>query len=190
MSKILNFEKFITLNEAQAPMKPITTKTGKDVSIVRTGKEDEYTQESGKFYIGLSPDNKEVSFDLDANKYFFSGLNFAPQGFFTGKKDPDVKGESIASDAYGILYRIAFLLNGSKAPTQDSFEDVLKIINELSKIPDFKKIALENTNFAKFRNALIANAQDPSKAVIFSPAKADQNLKLISAALKSVPLVA
>lgn len=196
MAKILNFEKFISLNEAQAPMKNILkTKGGKDVFVVRAGKDDEYQPETNKVYVEMNPDTSGITISNSTSSGAISSVTFTTpktiqkqQGVFLGDK-LDVPANQIKQDAYGILYRIAFYaLNDSKTPGADQFKEALQIINKIDGVKDFKKIATGNKNYNDLVVSLKQNATDPSKAILFGPAKTPESIKAITDALSAVPL--
>jgi len=197
MTKVLTFEKFISLNEAQAPMKSILkTKGGKDVLVVRAGKDDEYQPENNKLYVEMNPDNSSISLSNYSLSGFVNSLMFTgpkmdqtQQGVFLGDKLA-VPAAQIKQDAYGILYRIAFnALNDNKAPGADQFKEALQIINKINAVNDFKEIATGNKNYNDFVISLKQNAKDPSNAILHGPAKLPESIKDIKDALSNVPLV-
>lgn len=184
MTKILNFEKFIRMNEmesideGQAPVADvIKTAKGKAIKAVRMGTDDDLPPfEQGSVFVFMTPPSSgtpdgEIKFDRGQSSITFSSENFDPKykGAYEtqGSDEPKLLGKpgKIAPSAYGILWHLATILTGSPRPDEQDFVDTLNALKKIKTVQSFKAIADKNKNFNEFYRSLELNAADPSKAL-------------------------
>jgi hypothetical protein len=184
MSKILNFEKFIRMNEmesideGQAPVADVLkTAKGQTIKAVRMGADDELPPiTQGSVFVYMTPPSSdspdgEIKFDRGQSSITFSSENFDPRykGAFEtqGSDDPKLLGKpgKIGSSAYGILWHLATILTGSPRPDEQDLVDTLNALKKIKTVQSYKAIADKNKNFNEFYTSLQLNAADPSKAL-------------------------